>query len=91
MPCPYGIVTINFRFIYDYYSVHMIRHNDKFIQFNMWEMTRDLVPTFINDSSTLTQTHRPIDNLSKHTITVECIDSHKISTRLGIIVVSQPD
>ncbi len=87
MPCPYGTL-----FLDDYYySVHMIRHDDEFIQFNMWKMIRYPAPALINDFSRFIQTHRPIDNLSEHTITVERIGTNKIPTLAGIIITLQSD
>jgi hypothetical protein len=72
--------------IYHDDSMHMVRHDNAFIQFHMGKMGGNIVPTLFDNTSCIIQPHFSIDNISEQTFPVLRTAGHKIRAYMGIIV-----
>ena len=71
--------------------MHMIRHNNEFVQFHIGEMNRDFMPTFFNVLPLIVQPHFPVHNIAEQTNPVLRANSDEIGPLLRIIISLQPN
>jgi hypothetical protein len=71
--------------------MHVVGHDDKGIQFNQWEMVRDVLPTTPGDFARLVQPHFAIDHMAEQARPIAGAHRHEIRPLLGIIMSLQAD
>ena len=75
---------------YDY-SMHMIRHYNVFIYYNIWTYFCRFYPFVFNNYPIFTQLYLAVCHISKNTFLVVRTYRYKICTRPGIILFLQSD
>lgn len=68
----------------NYDTMYMIRHHDKFIQFNIRSDLRRTMPFFVHNISNIIHLHLGIDDLAKQTSFMLHTNGKQISARLFI-------